>query len=45
MQSNDKTSTLDEIIQVLKYLDIRIKSIILTMVSSGIRIGAWDYLR
>jgi hypothetical protein len=43
--ANDKTFTLDEIIQILKYPDIRIKHIIFTMVSSGIRIGAWDYLR
>ena len=43
--ANDRTLTLDEIIQILKYPDIRIKPIILTMISSGIRIGAWDYLK
>ncbi len=43
--ANDRTPTLDEIIQILKYPDIRIKPIILTMISSGIRIGAWDYLQ
>ncbi len=43
--ANDRTPTLDEIIQILKYPDIRIRPIILTMISSGIRIGAWDYLR
>jgi hypothetical protein len=43
--ANDRTPTLDEIIQILKYPDVRIKPIILTMISSGIRIGAWDYLQ
>ncbi len=43
--ANDRTPTLDEIIQILKYPDIRIRPIILTMISSGIRIGAWDYLQ
>ncbi len=43
--ANDRTPTLEEINQILKYPDIRIKPIILTMISSGIRIGAWDYLR
>jgi integrase len=43
--ANDRTPTLDEIIQILKYPDIRIKPIILMMISSGIRIGAWDYLQ
>jgi hypothetical protein len=43
--ANDRTPTLDEIVQLLKYPDIRVKSIILAMVSSGIRVGAWDYLQ
>jgi hypothetical protein len=43
--ANDRTPTLDEIIQILKYPDVRIKPIILTIISSGIRIGAWDYLQ
>ncbi len=43
--ANDRTPRTDEIIQILKYPDVRIKPIILTMISSGIRIGAWDYLQ
>jgi integrase len=43
--ANDRTPTMDEIIQMLKYPDIRIKPIILTIISSGIRVGAWDYLQ
>ncbi len=36
---------LKEIHQLLKYLNIKIKPIVLLMVSFGIRISAWDYLR
>jgi len=43
--SNDRSPTIDEIRAVLNYPDRRIKPIILTMISSGIRLGAWDYLR
>ncbi len=43
--ANDRTPTLEEINQILKYPDVRIKPIILTRISSGIRIGAWDYLQ
>jgi len=43
--ANDRSPTREEIIQILKYPDVRIKPIILTMISSGIRVGAWDYLQ
>jgi hypothetical protein len=31
--------------KIIQYADRRIKAIIYTMISSGIRLGAWDYLR
>ena len=31
--------------QILNYPDVRFKAIILTIISSGIRVGAWDYLQ
>lgn len=37
--ANDGTPTLDEILQLLKYHDIRIRPILLTMISSGIVLG------
>lgn len=43
--SNDRAPTIDEIRGIIGYPDRRIKPIIYTMISSGIRLGAWDYLR
>jgi hypothetical protein len=43
--ANDRAPSIDEIRQLVRYPDRRIKPIIYTMASSGIRLGAWDYLK
>ncbi len=43
--ANDRAPTLEEIQRLIQYPDRRIKPIVLVMVSSCIRIGAWEYLR
>jgi len=43
--ADDRIPTIEEIRKLVEYPDRRIKAIIYTMISSGIRLGAWDYLR
>jgi hypothetical protein len=43
--ADDRAPTLEEVQKICEYPDRRIKAIVYTMASSGIRLGAWDYLR
>ncbi len=43
--ADDRAPTLEEIHNISEYPDRRIKGIVYTMASSGIRLGAWDYIR
>ncbi|HYA85406.1 MAG TPA: hypothetical protein VEH06_18470 [Candidatus Bathyarchaeia archaeon] len=43
--ANDRAPTHEEIEIIIKYPDRRIKPLVLTTCSSGIRVGAWEYLK
>lgn len=43
--ANDRAPTREEILQLIQYPDRRIKPIVFVMASSGIRLGAWDFLQ
>ena len=43
--ANDRAPSIEEIRKLIEYPDRRLKAIVFTMISSGIGIGAWDYLR
>lgn len=43
--ANDRAPSREEILKLVQYPDRRIKPIVFLMASSGIRIGAFDYLQ
>ena len=43
--ADDRAPTIEEIRKLMEYPDRRIKPILYTMISSGIRIEAWDWLK
>jgi integrase len=43
--SNDRPPSMDEIRKLIQYPDRRIKPIVLVMISSGIRVSSWSYLK
>jgi integrase len=43
--SNDRPPTMEEIKKLIQYPDRRVKFLVLVMISSGMRVSSWSYLR
>lgn len=43
--ANDRAPAIEEIRKIIQYPDMRVEIIALVTCSSGIRVGAWDYLK
>lgn len=45
LYANDRAPSIEEIRKLVQYPERRIKPIVYTMCSSGIRVGAWEYMQ
>ncbi len=43
--ADDRPPSLEEVRKILQYPDRRIKPVVLVMLSSGIRVGSWDFMQ